>query len=231
MKIPLDLPLPLGNGERISREVPNDGLLNEKSPLIPAELEFLKESQKKMDDLSQNDWENLSHYRKTYNKEQQAKQALSMLDVQKDAPSYGFRVNNYRHCLQSATMVYRDGGDEEAVVVALFHDLGFSVCPENHGEFSAALLVNYISERHFWMLCHHAVFLNYHAKTHPDVDYNAREKFRGHPHFQYTAEWVARYDQTSIQSQYDTAPLEFFQPMVYRLFNRPSKGTEINIYK
>ena len=231
MKIPSDNIIPLGNGDKFSGEVPNDGLLNEKSPLIPPDLEFLKESQQTMDDLNKSDWENLSRYRKIYNREQQAKQALSMLEVQKDAPSYGFRINNYRHCLQSATMVYRDGGDDEAVVVALFHDLGFSVCPDNHGEFSAALLANYISDRHFWMLCHHATFLNFHAKTHPDVDYDVREKYRGHPHFEYTSEWVARYDQTSIQTQYDTAPLNFFKPMVYRLFTRPSKGVEVNLFK
>ena len=73
------------------------------------------------------------------------------------------------------------------------------------------------------MLCHHATFLNYHAKTNPEVDYNAREIFFGHPFYEYTAEWVARYDQTSIQSNYDTAPLDFFEPMVYRLFTRTSK--------
>ena len=133
MKISVDSPLSIENGQRISEDVPNDGLLNRKSSLIPAELEILKESQQKMDDLSQSDWENLSHYRKKYNREQQAEQALAMLELQKDDPSYGFRGNNYRHCLQSATMVYRDGGDDEAIVVALFHDLGFTVCPDNHG--------------------------------------------------------------------------------------------------
>ena len=228
MKIPSNLPLPKGNGERLSEEVPIDGLLNKKSPLLPSDFNHLKESLQKMDDLSTTDWKNLSKYRKIYNHEQQAKQALSLLEIQKNAPSYGFRINNYRHCLQSATMVFRDGGDEEAIVVALFHDLGFSVCPDNHGEFSAALLANYISERHYWMLLHHATFLNYHAKTHPKVDYNAREKFFGHPHYEFTAEWVARYDQTSIQANYDTAPLEFFKPMVFRLFSRTSKGIELN---
>ena len=207
MKIPVDSPLPIEKGQRISEEVPNDGLLNKKSPLIPAELEILKESQQKMDDLSRSDWENLSQYRKKYNREQQAEQALAMLEVQKDDPSYGFRVNNYRHCLQSATMVYRDGGDDEAIVVALFHDLGFNVCPDNHGEFSATLLANYISEQHYWMLRHHAAFLNFHAKTHSSADWNAREQYRGNPHFEYTADWVARYDQTSIQTQYDTCLL------------------------
>ena len=231
MKIPSNLPLPLGNGERFSEEVPGDGFLNKKSPLLPSELEHLKESQQKMDDLSFTDWQNLSKYREIYNREQQAQQAISMLEIQKDAPSYGFRINNYRHCLQSATMVYRDGGDEESIVVALFHDLGFSVCPDNHGEFSAALLANYISERNYWMLLHHATFLNYHAKTHPKVDSNSREKLLGHPHYEYTAEWVARYDQTAIQDNYDTAPLEFFEPMVYRLFAKNSKGIEKNTNK
>ena len=229
MKIPADSPLPIENGQRISEDVPNDGLLNKKSPLIPAELEILKESQQKMDDLSRSDWENLSQYRKKYKREQQAEQALAMLEVQKDDPSYGFRVNNYRHCLQSATMVYRDGGDDEAIVVALFHDLGFNVCPDNHGEFSASLLANYISEQHYWMLRHHATFLNYHAKTHSSLDWNAREQYRGHPHFEYTADWVARYDQTSIQTQYDTAPLKFFEPFVYRVFTRSSKGIEVHL--
>ena len=229
MKIPVDSPLPIENGQRISEDVPNDGLLNEKSPLIPAELEILKESQQKMDDLSRSDWENLSQYRKKYNQEQQAEQALAMLEVQKDDPSYGFRVNNYRHCLQSATRVYRDGGGDEAIVVALFHDLGFNVCPDNHGEFSATLLANYISEQHYWMLRHHAAFLSYHAKTHSSVDWNAREQYRGHPHFEYTADWVARYDQTSIQTQYDTAPLKFFEPFVYRVFTRSSKGIEVHL--
>ena len=105
MKIPSNLPLPLGNGERFCGEVPCDGLLNIKSSLLPSELKHLRESHQKMDDLSATDWENLSKYRKIYNREQQAKQALSMLENQKDAPNYGFRINNYRHCLLSDTMV------------------------------------------------------------------------------------------------------------------------------
>ncbi len=44
-------------------------------------------------------------------------------------------------------MVMRDGGSEEEIVVALFHDLGFVVCPDNHGEFSATLLANYVSDQ------------------------------------------------------------------------------------
>ena len=74
MKIPTDSPLPIAKGQRISEDVPNDGLLNKNSLLIHDEQEILEESQQKMDDLSQSDWDKLSKYRKKYNQEQQAKQ-------------------------------------------------------------------------------------------------------------------------------------------------------------
>ena len=50
----------------------------------------------------------------------------------------------------------------------------------------------------------------------------------GIPPTKYTAEWVARYDQTAIQTQYETAPLEFFEPMIYRVFTRRSKGVKLH---
>ncbi|MEC9011480.1 MAG: hypothetical protein VYA87_03455, partial [SAR324 cluster bacterium] len=105
MSIPANAPPHIGTGQLVSDDVPNDNMLNQTTPLLPADLKHLHESQLKMDDLSRNDWENLSKYRKLFQHEEQAKQALSLLEVQKDAPSYGFRINNYRHCLQSATMV------------------------------------------------------------------------------------------------------------------------------
>ena len=68
MNIPVNSPLPIGNGQRVSEDIPNDGLLNQKSPLIPAELQHLKEAQSKMDDLSRNDWENLMQAGNTYSR-------------------------------------------------------------------------------------------------------------------------------------------------------------------
>ena len=47
----------------------------------------MEASQQKMEDLTQSDWDNLSHYRKKYNQEQQAKQALALLEDPKDYPS------------------------------------------------------------------------------------------------------------------------------------------------
>jgi predicted HD phosphohydrolase len=112
------------------------------------------------------------------------------------------------------------------VVVALLHDIGFVACPDSHGDFAAALLVDHISERNHWMLRHHAVFQQVHmAGVHdPEIDPDARERWRGHPHFQWTADFVERYDQRAMAADYDTLPVEAFEPLVQRLFTRPPRS-------
>jgi predicted HD phosphohydrolase len=57
------------------------------------------------------------------------------------------------------------------------------------------------------------------------ADRNAREKYRDHPHFDDTAEFCALYDQCSFDPDYDTLPLETFEPMLRRVFEKP-KWTE-----
>ena len=82
--------------------------------------------------------------------------------------------------------------------------------------------------KNYWLLKHHQFFLDVHALNHPELNTDGLETFREHPYFDYTTDWVRRYDQNSIQSQYDSAPLEFFVPMVKRLFSRPTKGKILN---
>jgi predicted HD phosphohydrolase len=48
-----------------------------------------------------------------------------------------------------------------------------------------------------------------------------REAFRGHEHFEDTARFCELYDQTAFDPEYDCAPLDFFEPMVRRVFERP----------
>ena len=173
-----------------------------------------------LDDFRAEDWAILNRQRGPYMAEEQARQALRMLKDSEDDTTFGYRINNYLHCLQSATMALRDGRDEETVVAALFHDLGFLTCPDTHGEFAAAFLGGYISEANRWMLQRHAIFQLAHIQGYPGLDPDARERWRGHPHFEWTAEFVAKYDQNAIQPDYDTAPIETFEPMVYRFFAR-----------
>ncbi len=177
-----------------------------------------------LEDMTPGDWAILDSQRHAFYRTEQARQVLRMLSASKSDPSFGYTVNNYQHCLQSATMALRDGLPEEDIVVCLLHDIGFVTCPHQHGEFAAALLGPYVSERNHWMLRRHAIFQDVHALAHPSADRNARERWRGHPHFEWAAEFVARYDQNAIDGSYQSAPLEVFEPMVLRLFSRTPRA-------
>ena len=175
-----------------------------------------------LEDFSSEDWAHLERQRAAYLAQQQASQVLRLLGASERDPSFGYMVNNYRHSLQSATMALRDGRSEEDVVVALLHDVGFTICPMLHGDFAACLLGAYVSERNHWMLQHHATFQNLHAPNLPGVDPDERERWRGHPHFDWTAEFVARYDQAACDPNYRCEPLATFVPMVRGIFSRPA---------
>jgi len=129
-------------------------------------------------------------------------------------------VNDYDHSLQTATRCLRDGQDEETVVCALMHDIGEAVGPANHGEIAAAVLRPYISAANHWMIQHHPVFQGYYFWHHTGRDRNAREQFRGHPHFERTVRFCERWDMPSFDPKYDSYPLEFFEPMIRRIFGR-----------
>ena len=196
------------------------------SPLLRPDWAYIDKSA--LEDYRAADWARLNGQKRVYFAEQQASQALELLAASKYAPTYGYQINNYWHCLQSATMVLRDGHDEETTVVALFHDIGFVVCPHTHGAFAAAMMAPYISERNRWMLERHGIFQQKHFHGYPEpVDPDERERWRGHPHFDWTAEFVAKYDQNAIQLDYDTAPIEAFEPMVRRFFARPPRVLEL----
>lgn len=196
------------------------------SPLLRPDWAYIDKPA--LEDYRAADWARLNAQKRVYFPAQQASQALEMLSASKEAPSYGYQINNYLHCLQSATMVLRDGHDEETVVVALFHDIGFVVCPHSHGEFAAAMMAPYISERSRWMLERHAIFQQKHFHEYPgQVDPDERERWRGHPHFDWTAEFVEKYDQNAIRLDYDTASIEVFVPMVRRFFARPPRALEL----
>lgn len=137
-----------------------------------------------------------------------------------DTPDTGYPVSPYRHCLQTATRAYRDGADEETVVVALLHDMADRIAPQSHGQVAADILGRYVSERNRWVVETHPVFQGYYYYHHVGGDRNARDRFRGHPHFQAAADFCERWDQVSFDPDYDTMPLAAFEPMVRRLFQR-----------
>ncbi len=139
----------------------------------------------------------------------------------------GFAVTRIEHSLQTATRAHRDGRDEEYVICALLHDIGDLLLPASHAELGAAILKPYVSDRNHWMLAHHGIFQGYYFFHHLGLDRDMREEFRGHPDFEYTAQFCHLYDQSAFDPAYDSMPLEAFEPMMRRVMERPMRS----IYK
>jgi predicted HD phosphohydrolase len=131
-----------------------------------------------------------------------------------------YPVDRLTHSLQSATLALRDGRDEEYVVCCLFHDIGESLGPFNHGEVVAAILRPFVSIENFWMLAHHPVFQTYYYGTHLGLDPNRRDAYVDSPYYDRTVEFCARFDEVAFDASYPNEPLSTFEPMVRRLLCR-----------
>jgi predicted HD phosphohydrolase len=66
----------------------------------------------------------------------------------------------------------------------LLHDVGDIVAPDNHSQVAAAMLQPYVSEATHWVIAHHGLFQGYYYYHLIGRDRDARERYRGHPHFQ-----------------------------------------------
>jgi len=135
----------------------------------------------------------------------------------------GFAINRLAHSLQTATRARRAGRDDEYVVCALLHDIGDVLCPTNHADLAAAMLRPYVSDQNHWMVAHHTVFQGYYYYHHVGMDRDLRDQYRGHPHFEYTAQFCHLYDQNSLDPDYATMPLEAFKPVLWRVLERPKR--------
>ena len=139
----------------------------------------------------------------------------------------GFAIDRLQHSLQTATRAYRDGRPEDYVVMALLHDIGDTLGAYNHPDIAAAILKPFVSEELHWIVEHHGIFQGYNFFHFLGLDRNMRDKFCGHQYYEATAEFIDRYDCPAFDPNYDTAPLEFFEPMVMKLFEYPKNS----IYK
>ncbi|MEM8771761.1 MAG: HD domain-containing protein [Pseudomonadota bacterium] len=135
----------------------------------------------------------------------------------------GFPVDRMTHSLQTATRAHRDGRDEEYVVCALLHDIGDTLATHNHPDIAAAILKPFVSEENHWMVANHGIFQGYYFFHFLGQDRNMRDQFRGHPHFERTAEFCEKYDQAAFDPDYDSMPLSEFEPMMQRVFAAPKR--------
>lgn len=136
----------------------------------------------------------------------------------------GFPIDRLQHSLQSATRAYLDGRDEEYVVCALLHDIGDTLGPSNHADIAATILQPYVSEENHWIIKHHGIFQGYYFFDHLGLDRNGRDAFKDHPHYQACADFCELYDQNCFDAAFDNKPLEFFIPMIERVFAAPKRS-------
>ncbi|SDH33751.1 Predicted HD phosphohydrolase [Paraburkholderia steynii] len=136
----------------------------------------------------------------------------------------GFPVDRLTHSLQTASLAHRDGQDEEYVVCALLHDIGDTLGSYNHADVAAVLLEPFVSAENHWMVKHHAIFQGYYFFHHMGMDRNLRDNYRDVPElFKRTALFCEKYDAAAFDPDAETLPLEFFEPMVRRVFAQPKR--------
>lgn len=131
-----------------------------------------------------------------------------------------YSISRLEHCLQTATRAERDGADDETIACALLHDIGDVLAPANHSQVAAALLAPFVSEKNHWIVKHHGLFQGYYWFQHFGLDRDARDRFKNHEYYDACVDFCARWDQVSFDPDYDTLPLEHFEPLVRALFAR-----------
>jgi len=131
------------------------------------------------------------------------------------------KVSRMEHSLQSATRAHRAGKDKEYVAAALLHDIGDALAPYSHGDLVAAVLKPYVSERVCWIVQKHALFQSYYYAHLMGEDRNGRDKYIDHPYYDDCVEFCEHFDQNCFDPDYDSLPLEFFRPIVEKVFTRP----------
>lgn len=139
----------------------------------------------------------------------------------------GFPIHRLDHCLQCATLAYRDDRDEEYVVMALLHDIGDTLAPFNHTDIAANILKPFVSEKTHWIAAHHGIFQGYYFFHHLGLDRNMRDQFKDSPYYEDCAEFVAKYDQNAFDPDYDNMTLEDFRPMLERILSEPKNSIYI----
>ena len=148
-----------------------------------------------------------------------AERVLAMLRSLDDVVD-GFAVDQLTHCLQTATLAERAGADDEVVFASLLHDVGKAVTVPNHPGIAAAIIKPYVRPDVHSMVLAHQDFQGKHYYAHFGGDPNARDQYVGEPWFDLTAQFADEWDQVAFDPDYDTLPLEHFEPLVRERFAR-----------
>jgi predicted HD phosphohydrolase len=132
----------------------------------------------------------------------------------------GYQVTRLEHSLQTATRAEADGADEEMILAALIHDIGDDLSPYNHAQLAASILRPYVRPEVTWVINQHGLFQNYYYVHFFGGNPNERDYLKDHPWYQSCVDFCEKWDQASFDPDYPTKPLEYFEPLVRKIFSR-----------
>lgn len=156
-----------------------------------------------------------------------ARRLLRELAQQGEESLDGYKVTRLEHALQAATRALRESADDDWVIAALLHDIGDGLAPQNHDRFAAEMLRPFVREECTWVVEHHGEFQMVYYGHHYGWNQFVRDKYRDSPYYQSCVDFCARWDQNSFDPDYPSESLEFFAPVVERVFARKAYDPEV----
>ena len=186
-------------------------------------IEQVKFSQMKYGD--KDDYEFLNRHETEYAKGT-ANRLLKAL-VELDTGLSGYKITRLGHSLQSATRAFEDGADIDWIVSALLHDIGDIYAPYNHDEYAATIIRPFVREQCSWVVEKHGDFQLTYYGHHIGANPNKREAYNGHLYFEDCAVFCERWDQSSFDPDFENRPVEFFKPMVEKVFSRKPYASDV----
>ena len=139
-----------------------------------------------------------------------------------EAVTDGFAVDQLVHSCQTATRAERAGAEPEVIFASLCHDIGKAVSVPNHPRIAAEILRPYVSDDVYAMVRTHQDFQGRHYYHHFGGNQDERDRYEGESFYELTARFADEWDQTAFDPDYDTLPLEHFEPLVREMTARPS---------
>ena len=131
-----------------------------------------------------------------------------------------YQISRLEHVLQCATRTHLDNADDDWVVAALLHDIGDVLAPYTHGQVAGEIIRPFVREEVAWVVSHHGTFQMFYNVSLSEVLRNSRDKFKNNPYYQSAVDFCENWDQCSFDPEFDSKPLEFFIPVIHRVFSR-----------
>jgi predicted HD phosphohydrolase len=181
----------------------------------PAELDSNPDSFRRMDESTAEQWGVIGQ-RTNANQGRVADRMIVLLESLATI-SDGFITDQLTHCLQTATMAQRAGADEEMIFGSLCHDIGKAVSVPNHGAISAEMIKPYVRDDVYKSILHHQDFQGRHYYNHFGAPTNMRDRFENESWFALCEEFTDDWDQQAFDPDYDTLPLEHFEPLIRKV--------------